>query len=152
MRNFLRALRKARTASCKMREARLSGRFARPRIEPLHAHADTQKRYAPSNCGAYRRREPNRVNSFRSREVANPGKHNPLRRIYRCNIGIRYCNVGAEITQRLEDLRQIARLVIDDGYAHQSNPFVDGSISPSCLSREHATRSARAKALKIASI
>jgi hypothetical protein len=33
-----------------------------------------------------------------------------------------------------------------------SRPFVDGSISPSCLSRLHATRSARANALKMASI
>ena len=45
---------------------------------------------------------------------------------------------------------QIAGLVVDD--CDHSSPFVLGSISPSCLSREQATRSARANALKSASI
>jgi len=40
---------------------------------------------------------------------------------------------------------------VNSSSAHNS-PFVLGSISPSCWSRLHPTRSARANALKIASI
>ncbi len=67
-------------------------------------------------------------------------------------VGIGYFRLRAEMTQGLDHRGKITRLVIDDGYAHQSNPLVLGNISPSCLSREQATRRARAKALKMASI
>ncbi len=58
----------------------------------------------------------------------------------------------AEMVQGFEHGGEVAGLVVDDGDTHQSRPFVDGSIAPSCLSREQATRRARAKALKMASI
>ena len=55
------------------------------------------------------------------------------------------------------DAGDVACTVVDEGDSlclrvGHSRPFVLGSMSPSCLSREHATRRARAKALNNASI
>ena len=84
--------------------------------------------------------------------MAYAGQHDALRGFDEREIAVRHHRLRAQVAQRLEHRSQIARLVIDHRYAHHSNPFVEGSISPSCLSREQATRSARAKALKMASI
>ncbi len=84
--------------------------------------------------------------------MAHAGKHDALRGFYEREIAVRDDRLRAQMAQRLEHGGEIARLVIDHGYAHHNNPLVEGSISPSCLSREQATRSARAKALKMASI
>ena len=84
--------------------------------------------------------------------MAYAGQHDALRGFDKRKIAVGHHRFRAQMAQRLEHRGQIARFVIDDGYAHHNNPLVEGSISPSCLSREQATRSARAKALKMASI
>jgi len=57
---------------------------------------------------------------------------------------------GAKRCEGLHHRSQIAGLVVDD--CDHNKPLVLGSISPSCLSREQATRRARANALNSASI
>ena len=59
-------------------------------------------------------------------------------------------DVGADGRQRLPHRRQIAGAVIDQ--RDHSRPLVLGSVFASRLSFEHATRNARANALKHASI
>src|ERR1039458_3050608 len=63
---------------------------------------------------------------------------------------VRDRDFSAEIVKRLLYGIQIARAVIHNG-DHRS-PLVLGSMRPILRSREHATRRARAKALKSASI
>src|SRR5208337_1597230 len=122
------------------------------RVEPLHAYADAEKRHATSNGRTDCWREAGGVEALGGREVAHAWEHDALGRFNRCNVSVRYLNLRAEITERLKNRGEIARFVVDDGYAHYNSPFVEGSMSPSCLSREQATRRARAKALKMASI
>ena len=59
-------------------------------------------------------------------------------------------DAGAERGERLAHRRQIAGAVVDE--RDHSRPFVLGSMRARRLSFEHATRSARANALKHASI
>ena len=71
----------------------------------------------------------------------------------RCCQGLRLVShedFCAEMVERLLHGIQIARSVIHDG--NHKSPFVLGSMRARRRSREHATRSARAKALKRASI
>ena len=56
----------------------------------------------------------------------------------------------AEIAKRFRYRRQVASSIIYDG--DHSNPLVLGSTRAKRLSFEHANRSARANALKLASI
>ena len=84
--------------------------------------------------------------------MAHAGKDDALCGFYKRKIAVRHHRLRAQMAQRLEHRGEIAGFVIDHRYAHHNNPLVDGSILPSCLSREQATRSARAKALKMASI
>ena len=51
--------------------------------------------------------------------------------------------------ETLADGGQVSRAVVDE--SNHNSPLVEGSIRPSWRSFEHATRSARANALKIAS-
>jgi len=67
-------------------------------------------------------------------------------------VSVRYHSLCAQMVKRLEHRGQVAGFVVDHRYAHHNNPLVEGSIFPSCLSLEQATRRARAKALKMASI
>ena len=89
-------------------------------------------------------------------KMTDSGKHDFRGTIYRIRIG-GDLKLRAHGVQRFHDRGQISRAIIDDsdlticGNAHKS-PFVLGSMSPSCLSREQATRSARANALNKASI
>ena len=59
-------------------------------------------------------------------------------------------DLGAQVRQRLSHRRQVAGAVVDQG--NHSRPLVLGSMRASRLSFAHATRSARANALKHASI
>ena len=58
--------------------------------------------------------------------------------------------VGAECGERLADRRQIAGAVVDE--RNHNSPFVLGSILARRASLAHATRRARANALKTASM
>ena len=58
-------------------------------------------------------------------------------------------HLGADGRERLAHRRQVAGAVIDE--RNHNSPFVLGSVRASCLSREHATRSARPNALNTAS-
>ncbi len=84
--------------------------------------------------------------------MAHARQHHALRCFNGRKVAVRHLSLRAQMTQRLQHRGQVARLVIDHGYAHHNSPFVEGSIPASCLSREQATRKARAKALKMASI
>src|SRR6202012_2169918 len=85
---------------------------------------------------------------LRGLEMANSREDDFFRRLHHGWI-CRYAGLAPQALPRLHHRRQISRLVIDD--RDHSNPLVLGSISPNCLSREQATRSARANALNRAS-
>src|SRR3954468_20393871 len=73
-------------------------------------------------------------------------RHNQLVRT-RHSFGIAGDNtIVAEAPERLDHRRQIPRAIINDG--NHNSPFVLGSMRASARSRTHATRSARANALK----
>ena len=135
-----------------MRQAGLIGRFGRSGVEPLHADADAEERNAARDRGANRRGEAGIVETSVAAKWPTPGSTMRSADSTSDKIAVGHLDLRAEMAQRLEHRGEIAGFVIDDGYAHQSSPLVEGSISPSCLSREQATRRARAKALKMASI
>ena len=135
-----------------MRQPGLIGRLRRSRVKPLHADTDAEERYAARDDTANGVSETGLIEALSRSEVAYAGQDEAVSRFDKRQISIRDFDLGAEVTEGLEHRGEIARLVVDDRDTHQSSPFVLGSVSPNCLSREQATRSARAKALKIASI
>ena len=126
MRDFLVAFGKARARFGKMAEARLIGRFARARVEPLHADADAEKRNAARDGCANGRREAGRVEPLSGREVANAGQHDALCGFNQSKVAIGDDRLRAEMAQGLEHRGQIARFVVDDGYAHHKQSFGRG--------------------------
>ena len=115
--------------------------------EPLEAEADAEQRpaaldYADDGVApfAVERRGLLKVSDARdddTLDVVEIGRH------ARCQ------HLGADRRERFAHRRQIAGAVIDQ--RNHSSPFVLGSVRASCLSREHATRSARPNALNTAS-
>src|ERR1700734_2324107 len=81
--------------------------------------------------------------------MAHPGKDDLGRPAHYLRVSSD-CWLATEGIQSLHHRGQVAGLVVN--YSDHSNPLVLGNILPICLSFEHATRSARAKALKRASI
>jgi hypothetical protein len=79
------------------------------------------------------RGEAGRVEIVCGGEVADAGKHDALGGFDGGKVGVGDFDFRAEMTQRLEHRGQIARFVVDDGYAHQSNPLVEGSMSAELL-------------------
>ncbi len=134
-----------------MAQSRLFRRLPAAGQKPLHAHANPQERHAPGDRLAYGRGDPGLVQPARSREMTHARQDHPAGCTYVFRT-IRYRDLGVQIAQRLDDRSQVAGLVVDDGDRYHSNPLVLGNISPNCLSREQATRSARANALNRASI
>src|SRR5262249_15812213 len=125
---------------------RLGARFE----EPLHAEADAEQRSAERDAFDHGV-DPGLVERARGVEVADAGHDDragagELWRFERCE------HLRANCAQRLPPRRQVAGLVVDECDRHQSSPLVDGSMRASRLSRAQATRSARANALKTASI
>ena len=95
-------------------------------------------------------RQPQLMQQLRRPKMPHPRQHNLVRATHILR-RLRDVDVlRAKILQRLDDASEIPRLVINHGY--HSKPFVLGSISRIRSSREQAPRSARANALKIASI
>src|SRR4051812_23636433 len=123
-------------------------RFLAAFEQELHAEANPQQRRAAAHrvtygippTGAYR---------GRGAEMAYTRNDDARGAIQLGGTGRREV-LGAAGGQGLAHGREIAGAVIDQG--DHSRPFVDGSIRPSCLSFEQATRRARAKALNTASI
>src|SRR5580704_10891064 len=142
---------KALAPSIKMAQARLFRSLPAAGQKPLHAHANPQERHPPGNCLSHGRSDPGLVQPARSREMTHARQDHKAGCIYVFRT-IRYRDLGVQIAQCLDDRSQVAGPVVDDGNGYHSNPLVLGNISPSCLSREQATRSARANALKRASI
>src|SRR5262249_53102792 len=129
-------------------EAGSFGGFGASVKQPLQANADTQKGSALGDLLFDGLAEAALFKEGSSLEVRHAGKDDLVGALH--SFGIVGCqSVGTNCGQCLHHGREIAGLVIDDG-DHKS-PFVLGSILPSCLSREQATRKARAKALKRAS-
>src|ERR1700733_15879815 len=81
--------------------------------------------------------------------MADPRKNNFVRPPHPLRIR-RDRRLAPQGIERLHHRGQVAGFVVND--SDHSNPLVLGSISPNCLSLEHATRSARANALNSASI
>src|SRR5271157_1150231 len=152
MRNFFCAFGETSALFSEMSEARLRRRFAGASIEPLHTDTNAKEGNAARNGRSNRSSEAGRVESVGGRKVAYSGKHDALGRFDKRKIAVGHHRLRAQMAQGLEDRGEVARLIIDHGYVHHNNPLVEGSILPNCLSREQATRSARAKALKMASI
>src|SRR6202035_1348231 len=117
--------------------------------KPLHSQANSEKRFSrrsvlyqglPQACVFQR---PKR------RKMSDSRQYDFVRRCHNFR-PVRYHDFDAEIVKRFLHRSQIARSVIYDG-DHRS-PLVLGSMRPRRRSREQATRNARAKALKRASI
>src|SRR5271166_7136340 len=152
VRNFFNTFLEARTRFGKMSESQLRGRFARPRVEPLHSYANAEKRNVARNRRANRGRNSSRVKPLGSGKMTHSRQHNALGCFDKSDVAVGHFSFSAQMAQRFEHRGEIAGFVINHRYAHQRSPFVEGSIFPNCLSCEQATRSARAKALNMASI
>ena len=124
--------------------------------EELQAEADAEKGQVRASTAMKSRRAVG-VDRGRRAEVADTGNDDPRRLPSRSTGSRRDERKRADRRQTFQNGREVAGVVVDDcdpapaaRLAHNS-PFVEGSIRPSCLSFEQATRSARANALKIAS-
>src|ERR1700761_3107770 len=124
-------------------------RFCAAFEKPLQADANPQERNPTPNRIADCRRQTGVRQHLCRLKMTDPRQDHLLRLAHDRRIRGNHGRAAKGI-QSLHHGREIARLVIDD--CDHNRPLVLGSISPNCLSREQATRSARAKALNRASI
>lgn len=116
--------------------------------QPLQADADSQERRAiVHHC--LDRRPPVAGEGLGGVEVAHAG-HDDAVGAAEFAGDRRRPHVGADRGQGLADRRQVAGAIVNQ--CNHSKPFVLGKVRDRRLSFEHATRSARANALKHASI
>ena len=117
--------------------------------QPLQPQADAQQR--PCTRDTFSQQcSQSLIGQRRRRLKVAHSRNDPLLRAS-CGVRVtRYDAVAPEMLQRIHHRGQISRAIIDN--RNHSSPFVLGSIRPSCLSFEHATRSALANALNSASI
>src|SRR6185437_1719987 len=115
---------------------------------PLHAHANPQEWLS-----AGERIQQRQAQLMIERQTAIEVPHTRDNQLFRLRNHLRiasdFCR-GAQMLKSLFDRANIAGSIIDNR-DHRS-PLVLGSILANCLSREQATRTARAKALNRASI
>src|SRR6185437_6866282 len=147
MRNLL-PLRKALADSIERAKPATFRRFRASRKEPLQANADSQERNSRASAFGNCLLQPAAVEELRRSKMPNTRQNNLLSATYNFRVLGGDC-IRTDGRQRLHHRCKISGLVIDD--RDHSNPLVDGSILPSCLSREQATRTARANALNRAS-
>ena len=129
-------------------EAGAVGRFLAAGEQPLQPETDAEQRTSRRDAGA-NRRDPAAIERGRRAEVADAG-HDDRGRPFEIGRRRRVVQLGANRGERLAHRRQVAGLVVDE--RDHSSPLVLGSIRASCLSFAQATRSARANALKTASM
>src|SRR5580765_6002370 len=116
--------------------------------QPVHAEADAEQR--PAFADALEDAlDPGAVECSRRAEMSHARDDDAARLAKRIR-SFRHEHVGANRRQRLLDGRQVSGPVIDQ--RDHRRPLVLGSMRASRLSFAHATRSARANALKTASI
>ena len=124
-----------------------AGSLAAAFEEPLEAEADAEQRPAALDDAddgvapfAVERRGLLKISDARDDDTLDVVE---IRRHAWCQ------HLSADRRERFAHRRQIAGAVIDQ--RNHRSPFVLGSVRASCLSREHATRSARPNALNTAS-
>src|SRR6185312_11998581 len=117
--------------------------------KPLQANADSEKRRARADAFGNRLLQSALLKKLSRGEVPHPGQNNLLGVPHHFRV-LGGDGVRPDSSQRLHYGSEVSGFVINDG--DHSSPLVEGSILPSCLSREHATRSARANALNSTSI
>src|SRR5580692_2278130 len=117
--------------------------------KPLHAQADSEERLPGGSGCEQGSTHAVAVQSAQRGKMSHSGEYDLVcrREYFRL---VRHHDFSAEIGKCLLHGIQIARAVIHDD-DHRS-PLVLGSMRPRRRSREHATRRARANALKSASI
>src|SRR5271156_3680647 len=131
------------------REPSAARSFRASTKKPLQAHTDSQKGRAHRDPLFHCLPQPVLLQKRRRLKVSHSRQHNLFSASHCIWIFGRF-SLRTNGSQRLYHRGQISRLVIDD--RDHSRPFVLGSISPNCVSFEHATLSARANALNSASI
>ena len=152
VRNFFPAVGKAGAGFGEVPQARMLRCFARSGKEPLHADADAEERNAARNRVSHCGGDSSRMQARGRGEVPYTRQDNALGFLDCGRIAARDLDLRPQVPQRLHHGGDIAGPVIDDGHALHSRPFVEGRMSPSCLSLLQAKRKARANALKMASI
>src|SRR5665213_1138012 len=126
--------------------------FRRAFVQPLQPNADPEERSSTAHSFTRSLRQTKILQQLRRTEVSNTRKHDLVGELHLFR-RLRDDDISrTEEAQRLDDTGEIARLVVDDRDHPYSNPFVLGRSSRIRSSLEHAPRSARANALKIASI
>src|SRR5262249_48206148 len=123
-------------------------RFRASIEQPLHAYTDSKKGLTGCDRLQHSFAQP-RIERLAARKVSHTGDQKLFSGGDSDGIGSHFSS-GAKMIQCLLDRADIARAVVDNG--NHNSPLVLGNIRASCLSREQATRKARAKALKRDSI
>src|SRR5262245_37987839 len=144
----LNARRETRTLAGEQAGTRGIRSFRAALKQPLHSYANPQEWLAPRN-GLQHRCTQASIEEFTTGKMAYSGNDDFRRRGDHCRIRSYLCG-RAKMLECLLDGTDVTGAVINDG-DHRS-PLVLGSILASRRSREQATRRARAKALKSASI
>src|ERR1039458_792990 len=123
--------------------------FFAPLEKPLHAQAYPEKRLAGRSALQHGLAQPRPVQSLQRGKMSHSWQYDLVRRYQRFRV-VRNHNFSTELVERLLHGIEVAGAVIHDG--DHSSPLVLGSMRPRRRAREHASRRARAKALKSASI